>query len=131
MSIGGADGWTLTDWFENIYLSQAGPDKYDQLAAHKIKWTDPSVKAALTTLGQLFGNKDLIAGGTSGALAADFPKSVTQIFTGNPPAAAMVYEGDFVSSFIIVEHQGQGRHRRQGVPVPGGRHRQGAGGQRR
>ncbi|MGW1552937.1 hypothetical protein, partial [Streptomyces sp. NPDC002346] len=31
--------WTLTDWFENVYLSQAGPEKYDQLAQHKIKWT--------------------------------------------------------------------------------------------
>ncbi|SFF86853.1 carbohydrate ABC transporter substrate-binding protein, CUT1 family [Actinacidiphila alni] len=100
VSIGGGDGWTLTDWFENIYLSQAGPDKYDQLAAHTIKWTDPSVKTALTTLGQLFGKKDLLAGGTSGALNADFPKSVTQVFTGNPPAGAMVYEGDFVSAFI-------------------------------
>ncbi|SEG78507.1 carbohydrate ABC transporter substrate-binding protein, CUT1 family [Actinacidiphila yanglinensis] len=100
VSIGGADGWTLTDWFENIYLSQAGPEKYDALAAHKIKWTDPSVKTALTTLGQLFGNKDLIAGGTSTALANDFPKSVTQVFTGNPPKAAMVYEADFVESFI-------------------------------
>lgn len=97
VSIGGADGWTLTDWFENIYLSQAGPDKYDQLAAHKIKWTDPSVKAALTTLGQLLGNKDLIAKGAAGT---DFPKSVVQTFTGNPPAAAMVYEADFVSAFI-------------------------------
>lgn len=100
VSVGGADGWTLTDWFENIYLSQAGPEKYDQLAAHTIKWTDPSVKAALTTLGQLFGNKDLIAGGAKGALNTDFPKSVTQTFTGNPPAAAMVYEADFVSAFI-------------------------------
>ncbi|SHK90340.1 ABC transporter substrate-binding protein [Actinacidiphila paucisporea] len=100
VSIGGADGWTLTDWFENIYLSQAGPEKYDQLAAHTIKWTDPSVKAALTTLGQLFGNKDLIAGGAKGALGTDFPKSVTQTFSANPPAAAMVYEGDFVSAFI-------------------------------
>ncbi|MFI1095074.1 ABC transporter substrate-binding protein [Streptomyces sp. NPDC020917] len=99
VSIGGADGWTLTDWFENIYLSQAGPDMYDKLAAHTIKWTDPSVKTALTTLGQLLGNKDLIAGGTRGALAADFPKSVTQVFTGSTPAA-MVYEGDFVSAFI-------------------------------
>jgi multiple sugar transport system substrate-binding protein/alpha-glucoside transport system substrate-binding protein len=99
VSIGGADGWTLTDWFENIYLSQAGPDMYDKLAAHTIKWTDPSVKTALTTLGQLLGNKDLIAGGSRGALAADFPKSVTQVFTGSTPAA-MVYEGDFVSAFI-------------------------------
>ncbi len=51
VSVGGSDGWTLTDWFENIYLSQAGPEKYDQLAQHKIKWTDASVKEALTTLG--------------------------------------------------------------------------------
>lgn len=100
VSIGGADGWTLTDWFENIYLSQAGPEKYDQLAAHTVKWTDPTVKTALTTLGQLFGKKELLAGGTSGALAADFPKSVTQTFTGTPPGAAMVYEGDFVSAFL-------------------------------
>src|SRR3954470_5399280 len=27
-SVGGADGWTLTDLFENIYLRQAGPAKY-------------------------------------------------------------------------------------------------------
>lgn len=100
VSVGGADGWTLTDWFENVYLSQAGPEQYDQLAEHKIKWTDPSVKDALTTLAQLFGKKDLIAGGQSGALKTDFPKSVTQTFTGNPPKAAMVYEGDFVGAFI-------------------------------
>ncbi|MCW2873957.1 ABC transporter substrate-binding protein [Actinacidiphila oryziradicis] len=100
VSIGGANGWTLTDWFENVYLSQAGPAKYDQLAQHKIKWTDPSVKAALTTLGQLFGNKNLIAGGQSGALQTEFPKSITQTFTGNSPGAAMVYEGDFVAAVI-------------------------------
>jgi multiple sugar transport system substrate-binding protein/alpha-glucoside transport system substrate-binding protein len=99
VSIGGADGWTLTDWFENIYLSQAGPEKYDQLAAHEIKWTDPSVKEALTTLAQLWGKDDLIAGGRSGALQTEFPKSVTQTFSGDTPAA-MVYEGDFVTANI-------------------------------
>ncbi|MGW2111940.1 ABC transporter substrate-binding protein [Streptomyces sp. NPDC001948] len=98
VSVGGADGWTLTDWFENVYLSQAGPEKYDQLAQHKIKWTDPSVKAALTTLAELFGKPSLIAGGADGALQTEFPASVTQTFTGgDQPKAAMVYEGDFVS----------------------------------
>ena len=43
-SIGGADGWTLTDLFENIYLRTAGGGEVRPLAAHKIKWTDPSVK---------------------------------------------------------------------------------------
>lgn len=97
MSIGGADGWTLTDWFENVYLSQAGPEKYDQLAQHKIKWTDPSVKDALTTLAQLWGNKNYVAGGADGALQTEFPASVTQTFTGgDQPKAGMVFEGDFV-----------------------------------
>ncbi|MFE9258243.1 ABC transporter substrate-binding protein [Streptomyces sp. NPDC006879] len=98
VSVGGADGWTLTDWFENVYLSQAGPQKYDQLARHEIKWTDPTVKTALGTLAELFGRDDLLAGGRTGALQTEFPKSVTQTFTGgDQPAAAMVYEGDFVA----------------------------------
>ncbi|MEV5344747.1 ABC transporter substrate-binding protein [Streptomyces achromogenes] len=96
-SVAGADGWPLTDWFENIYLSQAGPQKYDQLAQHKIKWTDPSVKQALTTLAQLWGKKDYLAGGQRGALQTEFPQSVTQTFTGgDQPKSGMVYEGDFV-----------------------------------
>ncbi|WP_078887902.1 ABC transporter substrate-binding protein [Streptomyces sp. NRRL S-118] len=97
-SVGGADGWTLTDWFENIYLSQAGPEKYDQLARHEIPWTDPSVKQALTTLAELFGKPALIAGGADGALQTEFPASVTQTFSGGDrPKAGMVFEGDFVS----------------------------------
>ncbi|MET9589378.1 extracellular solute-binding protein [Streptomyces sp. NPDC006516] len=98
VSVGGADGWTLTDWFENIYLSQAGPEKYDQLAKHEIKWTDPSVKDALTTLAELFGKPSLISGGADGALQTEFPASVTQTFTGgDQPKGAMVFEGDFVA----------------------------------
>ncbi|MER6305806.1 ABC transporter substrate-binding protein [Streptomyces sp. NPDC001657] len=101
VSVGGSDGWTLTDWFENIYLSQAGPEKYDQLAQHRIKWTDVSVKQALSTLGQLFGRKDLLVGGNAGALQTDFPTSVTQTFSGgDAPKAAMVSSADFAAANI-------------------------------
>ncbi len=95
-AVAGEDGWTLTDWFENIYLSQAGPEKYDQLASHKIPWTDPTVVKALTSLGALFADKELIAGGQKGALSTDFPGSVEKVF-GPDPEAGMVYEGDFVA----------------------------------
>ncbi|MBN0045902.1 carbohydrate ABC transporter substrate-binding protein [Streptomyces actuosus] len=96
-SVAGADGWPLTDWFENIYLSQAGPEKYDRLARHEIKWTDPSVRDALTTLAQVWGKKDWVAGGGTGALQTSFTDSVEQTFTGgDQPKSAMVYEGDFV-----------------------------------
>ncbi|MCX5328953.1 MULTISPECIES: ABC transporter substrate-binding protein [unclassified Streptomyces] len=95
-SVAGQDGWTLTDWFENVYLSQAGPEKYDALATHQQKWTDQSVVDALTTLGKLFKDKQLLAGGQSGALNTDFPGSVEKVF-GPEPEAGMVYEGDFVA----------------------------------
>ena len=97
-SIGGADGWTLTDLFENIYLRTAGPEKYDQLTAHEIPWTDPSVKEALTEMGKVLA-ADNIAGGASSALQTDFPTSVTQVFA-DPPKAAQVLEGDFVGGVI-------------------------------
>ncbi|TDP90605.1 ABC transporter substrate-binding protein [Labedaea rhizosphaerae] len=98
-AVGGADGWTLTDWFENIYLQTAGPENYDKLAKHEIKWTDPTVKTALQTLQQLFGQDTLMAGGHNGALQTDFPTSVTDVF-GGKNKAAIVYEGDFVTGNI-------------------------------
>jgi alpha-glucoside transport system substrate-binding protein len=99
-SIGGADGWTLTDLFENIYIRTAGPEKYDQLAAHEIPWTDQSVKDALTEMAKIFSDTDNIAGGTEGALQTDFPTSVTNAF-GDPSKAAMVLEADFVATEIL------------------------------
>ncbi|GAB3663660.1 ABC transporter substrate-binding protein [Actinocorallia lasiicapitis] len=98
-SVAGATGWTLTDWFENVYLSQAGPENYDKLSKHEIKWTDPTVKAALTSLAQLWGKKEFLQGGQAGALKTDFPTSVVTAFK-TPAKAAMVYEGDFVASVI-------------------------------
>ncbi|CAM5669564.1 sugar ABC transporter substrate-binding protein [Streptomyces spiroverticillatus] len=97
VSVGGSDGWTLTDWFENIYLSQAGPEKYDQLAKHEIKWTDSSVKDALTTMAQLFSKENYLVGGAKGAVGTAFTKSVENTFAGSAPKGAMVFEGDFVA----------------------------------
>jgi len=101
-SIGGSEGWTLTDLFENIYLRTAGGAKYDQLTDHKIKWTDPSVKKALSTMAQVLGDTSNIAGGTAGALQTGFPDSVNNVFS-KPPKAAMVMEGDFVPGVATVK----------------------------
>jgi ABC-type glycerol-3-phosphate transport system substrate-binding protein len=98
-SIGGADGWTLTDLFENIYLRTAGPDLYDQLSNHEIPWTDESVITALEAMAEIVGDEQNLAGGTSGSLQTDFPTSVTRVFA-DEPEAAMVIEGDFVGGVI-------------------------------
>jgi len=94
LSVGGGDGWTLTDWFENVYLSLAGAEKYDQLTNHEIPWTDPTVKEALTLLGQAW-KQEFLAPNAQQTL---FPDSVTQVFATNK--AAQVFEGDFVAGVI-------------------------------
>jgi ABC-type glycerol-3-phosphate transport system substrate-binding protein len=105
-SIAGADGWTLADLFENVYLRQAGAKRYDLLAEHKLRWTDPSVKAALRTTANILGDRTNIAGGTAGALETDFAQSVSQVF--EPPSkAAMVIEGDFVAPVITASTSAQ------------------------
>jgi len=98
LAAGSGDSWTLTDWFENVYLSQAGPDNYDKLTKHEIKWTDPTVTKALQTLVQVWGKGNLIAGGSAGALQQKFDGSVTDTFGKNK--AAMVYGGDFAAANI-------------------------------
>lgn len=97
-SVGGADGWTLTDWFANLYLRIAGPARYDLLAQHRIPWTDPSVKATLRALAAVL-TPAVIAGGSRGALSVSYEESVKQTFAPHP-AAAMVFEGDFVAGLV-------------------------------
>jgi alpha-glucoside transport system substrate-binding protein len=105
-SIGGADGWTLTDLFENIYIRTAGADLYDQLSNHEIPWTDQSVTDALTVMAEIFSDTENIAGGTPGALQTDFPTSITQVFA-DPPAAAQVIEQDAVAGEILASTEAE------------------------
>jgi alpha-glucoside transport system substrate-binding protein len=97
-AVGAADGWTLADWFSNLYLRLAGPGRYDLLAAHRIPWTDPSVTAALRLLARVLRPR-VIAGGVRGALTTSYAGSVRETFA-SPPAAAMVFEGDFAAGVI-------------------------------
>jgi ABC-type glycerol-3-phosphate transport system substrate-binding protein len=98
LAVAGADPWTLTDWFENLYLRTAGPIPYARLAAHRIPWTDPSVTQVLRRLAQLFGDQRLV-GAPAAGLETSFEESIDEVF-GPQPRAAMVYEGDFVRNFL-------------------------------
>ncbi|MCW2754461.1 MAG: extracellular solute-binding protein [Marmoricola sp.] len=98
ISVGGGDGWTLTDWFENVYLRTAGVANYDKLTHHQIPWTDPSVATALTALKKIWGNSGLI-GSPAAAVKVPFPASVDNVFKKNP-TSAVVYEASFVATTI-------------------------------
>lgn len=98
VAIAGADGWTLTDWFENMYVRVAGADKYDQLSTHEIPWTDESVVKTLEAMKELFANKALV-GDPGSALQTDFPTSVSKVFKKDA-GSAIVFEGSFVAGVI-------------------------------
>jgi alpha-glucoside transport system substrate-binding protein len=102
VAMGGAAGWTLTDWFENIYIRTAGSDMYDQLANHEIEWTDQSVTEALETWAQLISDDANIAGGREAALQTEFEESVPMVFS-DPPEAATVEGLDAIAGLILGE----------------------------
>ncbi len=116
-SICGANGWTLTDLFENIYLRTWGPAKYNELSDHMLKWTDSSVTKALQYMAQIVGDSSNLYGGTSGALQTDFPTCVDYVYS-TPPKAAMVLEADFVANEILQATKAKPKTDFNVVPFP-------------
>jgi alpha-glucoside transport system substrate-binding protein len=95
-------GWPVADMWQNVYLKTAGADAYNKLTVHSLKWTDPTVTTAFTTMAKLVGNTSYLLGGLNGALSSGYPACVDKVFPKPPtlPKAAMVIEGDFVVSEI-------------------------------
>lgn len=91
---GGGDSWTLTDWFENIYLRTAGPARYDRLFAGRLPFTDRSVVNALRMMTQIINN-NYVDGGVEGALGTSFREGIAKVF-GRRPRAELYFEGGFV-----------------------------------
>lgn len=98
-SMGGLDGWTLTDWFENIYVRIAGPEMYLKLfVAHEVEWTDPTVVEAMERFREIVDPDTKLAGGAEGALSTGFIDAFDVVLRDDP-GAEMYYEGGFMSSF--------------------------------
>ncbi len=94
LALGAKDSWTLTDWFEEVYLRQNGPDAYKKLFSPDGDWTDASVSKALSTMKEVITDKN-VPGGITGALGVAFTDGIAQAF-GTNPTAALYYEGGFV-----------------------------------
>jgi alpha-glucoside transport system substrate-binding protein len=64
----GATGWVATDWVEEIVLRTAGAEVYDDWVTHEIPFSDPRIKNAIETMGDIWLNPDYVLGGTTGIL---------------------------------------------------------------
>jgi len=94
LGLGAKDSWTLTDWFEEIYLRQNGPDAYKKLFSANGDWTDATVATAVTTMKDVLNDK-YVVGGIKGSLGVAFTDGIAQVF-GTSPSADLYYEGGFV-----------------------------------
>ncbi|KUH37329.1 MULTISPECIES: ABC transporter substrate-binding protein [Streptomyces] len=59
MESGATSGWPGTDWVEDVLLQQAGWEVYQKWATGDLSWTDPRVREAWTTWGDLVGAGDV------------------------------------------------------------------------
>lgn len=99
LALGAGDGWTLTDWFESIYIRMAGPEMYDQLFSGQLAWTDQSVVDAIEAMKSVL-NDDYVAGGITASLGRRFVDDIGQVFSA-APEAEILYEGGFVGGIAI------------------------------
>ena len=60
---GDATGWPGTDWVEDLVLRQAGPDVYDQWVKNEVKFTDPQISDAFTSVGDILLNPSYVNAG--------------------------------------------------------------------
>jgi alpha-glucoside transport system substrate-binding protein len=102
---GSASGWPAADWIAQIYLNQSGPQMYDKWVAHQIPWTDASIKSAFQAFGQIVNGSHFINGAPQSILATNFQPATYPPFQA-PPAAYMVYLGDFAEGFITGQFKG-------------------------
>jgi hypothetical protein len=98
LAVGAADGWTLTNWLNNMLALTVPPGSGvdEELAAGEPRWHDPAVREALAQLARVWSTPGAFPGGGRRALVTQFDASVVQVTSGD---AAMMCGGDFVASF--------------------------------
>jgi ABC-type glycerol-3-phosphate transport system substrate-binding protein len=94
--------WTLTDWFETLYISVAGPEMYNGLfVTHEVEWTDPTVVETLELFRQIFDPVDeRIGGGLDGALSFAWRDGADGVFRAEDPAAELFLLGSFAGNYV-------------------------------
>jgi alpha-glucoside transport system substrate-binding protein len=97
---GEASGWPGTDWIQQILLNEAGGDVYDGVIDGSVPFTDPDVKAAWESFGEIaLPEANTSQGGATGINATGFIDGTLPPFE-SPPEAALTYLGGFASGFI-------------------------------
>lgn len=99
LALGGADGWVLAQFFENVLL-RTYPGTFDALTGrHEATlWNSSEVFHAFEMVATMWGRPAALAGGAEHALVQQFPDAVLEVCRYG--RAAMVPAPDFAESVI-------------------------------
>jgi alpha-glucoside transport system substrate-binding protein len=95
---GGASGWPMTDWMEDLVMRYGGASKYNDWVTHKIKFDDPVVKQAGDEVAKLLFTNGNVTGGQK-AIANTNWQTVANHMFDTKPGCWMQKQGNFITSF--------------------------------
>jgi alpha-glucoside transport system substrate-binding protein len=98
LALGGADGWLLSRFFENVLLRHFDGTYAALAAGARGAWGGADVREAFGMVARMWGGPGGLAGGADRALVAQFPEAVLEVFRYH--RAAMVPAPDFAESVI-------------------------------
>lgn len=100
---GAADGWTGTDFLQDIMLATQGPDFVNGIIAGTVPYTDPGVAAAWTIYQKWASDPKYTVGGANGTVNTKFLDAIYKVFS-NPPEALMVKQSGFAGGSIATQY---------------------------
>jgi alpha-glucoside transport system substrate-binding protein len=100
---GGATGWSLTDWMEELVLKNAGVDVYNKWWKGQVKWSDARIVKAGNALASTLLADGQTQGGGQGVASRFFGLATTQgLFQTDKAkgACALLKQGSFITGFF-------------------------------
>ncbi|MRH92623.1 extracellular solute-binding protein [Nocardia sp. SYP-A9097] len=102
LALGAADGWVLTDFFENVLWAEY-PEAYDRMANPAL-WLDPrgqppaEIESVLRDLAAVWSHRHAFPGDIGKTLTRQFPDAVRDVFQHH--SAIMVVAPDFAEPIV-------------------------------
>jgi alpha-glucoside transport system substrate-binding protein len=96
---GAADGWTGSDFIQDILLAQQGPAYVNGIISGKTPYNDAGVQAAYQVYQKWASDPKYTVGGANGTVNTKFLDAIYKVFS-NPPQALMVKQSGFAGGAI-------------------------------
>jgi alpha-glucoside transport system substrate-binding protein len=96
---GDATGWTGSDFIQDIFLVQQGPEFVLGIMDGSVSYDDPGVKQAYETYGKWATDPKYTVGGAQGTLSTAFLAAIYKPFA-DPPEAMMVKQSGFAGGEV-------------------------------